>query len=320
MENANYEASKAPIALPKSPSLLPNSPIMIRIGISGWRYPGWRGVLYPDDLPQRRELEFASRQFPTIELNGSFYSLQRLTSYQSWYRDTPENFVFSIKGSRYITHIRRLRDVEIPLANFFASGLLALNEKLGPFLWQFPPSFPFDEKLLANFFSILPRDTESAANLARQHDSKLPPERVWAKTDQNRPLRHAIEVRHPSFCDEKFIRLLRKHNVAFVFADAPRKWPYAEDVTSDFVYLRLHGAEELYVSGYTDTALDEWTRKIRAWHSGSEPADAEKLTTLKPPRRSTRDVFVYFDNDAKVKAPADAKTLTQKLSPLAQAA
>lgn len=285
----------------------------IRIGISGWRYPGWRGHFYPKELTQRRELEYASSQFPSIELNGSFYSLQRPSSYRRWYDETPAGFVFSIKGGRYITHIRRLREVETPLANFFASGLLLLKEKLGPFLWQFPPNFQYDEKALDHFFAILPRDTETGARLARQHDTKLTGNRVGIGTDQNRPLRHAIEVRHNSFLNEKFIRLLRKHKIALVFANAAGDWPYAEDVTSDFIYARMHGAEERYVSGYTPEALDEWAEKIGKWSQGGEPADAKKIASLKPPRRSGRDVFLYFDNDAKVKAPEDARRLMARL-------
>ncbi len=285
----------------------------IRIGISGWRYPGWRGHFYPQALAQRQELEYASSQFPSIELNGSFYSLQKPSSYGRWLTETPESFVFSIKGSRYITHIRRLRDVETPLANFFASGLLLLKQKLGPFLWQFPPNFPFDEKLLDHFFSLLPRDTGTAVRIARQHDVKLTGDRIAIQTDPERPLRHAIEVRHNSFLNEAFVRLLRKHKVALVFADAAGDWPYAEDVTTDFIYVRMHGAEERYVSGYSREALDQWAAKISKWHHGEEPADAKKIASLKAPRRASRDVFVYFDNDAKVKAPDDARRLMARL-------
>lgn len=283
------------------------------IGISGWRYPGWRGHFYPKDLPQRRELEYASSQFPSIELNGSFYSLQRPSSYRRWYDETPESFVFSIKGSRFITHIRRLREVETPLANFFASGILLLKQKLGPFLWQFPPNFQYDEKTFDYFFTILPRDTESALSLARQHDTKLTADRVALQSDKKRPLQHAIEVRHPSFINEGFVRLLRKHKIALVFANAAGDWPYAEDVTADFIYARMHGAEERYVSGYTREALDQWAAKIAKWRDGGESADAEKIASLKPPRRSGRDVFIYFDNDAKVKAPEDAGRLMRRL-------
>ena len=284
---------------------------MIRIGISGWTYGPWRGVFYPGDLPQKRELEYASRQFNSIEINGSFYSLQRPSSYQAWYEQTPEGFVFSVKGGRFITHMKKLRDVEVPLANFFASGLLRLKEKLGPILWQFPPNLGFDRERFEDFFKLLPRDTVEAAKLARRHDRKLK-HGAWTKADKTRPIRYAIEVRRDNFNDPAFIRLLRKYRIAFCFADSAGKWPYMEDVTSDFVYIRLHGAEELYVSGYTDAALDWWADRIRAWSGGCEPGDARRVDRAAR-RCKSRDVYVYFDNDAKVKAPVDARALMGRL-------
>lgn len=284
----------------------------IRIGISGWRYGGWAGVFYPAGLPHRRQLEFAARAFSTIELNGSFYSLQTPESYGQWYGDTPEGFVFSLKGGRYITHFRRLRDVERPLANFFASGLFALREKLGPFLWQFPPQMPYDEERFDGFFSLLPRDTEQALALARRRDAWMKG-RVRLAIDEKRPLRHAVEIRHASFLCESFVTLLRKHRIALVVADAAKRWPLVEDVTADFVYLRLHGAKELYASGYTNASLDRWAARIRAWSSGGEPADARRISTVAAPPATARDVYCYFDNDAKVRAPFDARRLTQKL-------
>src|SRR5437588_3107894 len=145
----------------------------LRVGISGWTYPPWRGVFYPKKLPQRLELQFASREFNSIEINGSFYSLQRPSSYQRWYLETPAGFLFSVKGARFITHIKKLRDVETPLANFFASGVLALKEKLGPILWQLPPNLGWNEERLASFFQLLPRNNADAADLARRHDNKL---------------------------------------------------------------------------------------------------------------------------------------------------
>ena len=170
----------------------------IRIGISGWRYKGWRGSFYPPDLAQRRELEFASRRLTSIELNGSFYSLQRPESFQTWYAETPEDFVFSVKGPRFITHMRRLLQVEVPLANFFAQGLLRLKNKLGPILWQFPANFKWDPERLENFFKLLPRTHKQAAKLARRHDQRLDG-RTWFRVLEDRPLRHAIEIRNDSF-------------------------------------------------------------------------------------------------------------------------
>ena len=284
----------------------------IRIGISGWRYGPWRGKFYPRGLAQQRELEFASRALPTIEINGSFYSLQRPESYERWYRETPPGFVFAVKGSRYITHMKRLRDIEAPLANFFASGVFNLREKLGPVLWQFPPSFRYDPDRLERFFELLPRNTESALALARRRDARVRG-RSRLAIDANRRMRHAIEVRHESFLDESFVRLLRRYGVALVVADTARKWPYREDVTSDFVYMRLHGDRKIYTSGYTDRALDRWAARIRAWSRGREPADAHRISKAGPRRRRERDVYCYFDNDVKVRAPLDARSLMTRL-------
>ena len=282
----------------------------IRIGISGWNYAGWRSVFYPEGLAHRRELEFASRAFNSIEINGSFYSLQRLTSYRRWYEVTPENFVFSVKGARFITHMKKLREVEVPLANFFASGVLALEEKLGPILWQFPPNFGWNEKRFREFFQLLPKTTKEAALLGRRHDSKLKT-RAWLKAKCNRTLHYCVEIRHVSFLVPDFFELLREFNIAFVFADTAGKWPYAEDLTTNFVYCRLHGDTQLYTSGYSDGALDWWATRLKLWRKGQQPKDA-KLVTAKR-KSQPHGLFVYFDNDAKVHAPFDAETLVRKM-------
>ena len=291
----------------------------IWIGISGWRYPGWRGKFYPTGLVHRRELEFASGIFNSVEINGSFYSLQRPSSYQRWYSETPADFIFSVKGARFITHMKKLRDIETPLANFFASGVLALRQKLGPIIWQLPPGLGWNEERLNNFFDLLPRNTREAAKLGTNHDDNLKA-RAWTKIDISRLLRYAIEVRHESFMMPEFFALLRKHNIAFVVADTAGKWPYAEDLTADFIYIRLHGAEELYVSGYTDRALDRWPDRIGHWRKGKQPSDAKLVGTSRRDVRERRsaaslplDVFVYFDNDAKVYAPFDAQRLAAQL-------
>lgn len=284
---------------------------MIEIGISGWTYDGWRGTFYPHKLPHHKELEFASRKLPSIEINGTFYSLQRPSSYAQWYEKTPDDFLFSVKANRYITHVKKLKEPELPMANFFASGVLNLREKLGPFLWQFPPSMGFDPDRWKEFLELLPVDFKSAAKLARK--TELPKERTSFRVDENRPLRHAVEVRHMSFLNPWFVDLLREYNVAVVFADTAGKWPYFEDVTSDFIYIRLHGESELYVSGYDDPSLDFWSERIRAWKCGSEPKDALTISDGKPPQQE-RDIFVYFDNDAKVRAPVDAQSLIKKIS------
>jgi uncharacterized protein YecE (DUF72 family) len=281
----------------------------IRIGISGWRYAPWRGKFYPDGLRQKDELSYAAGQFSSIEINGTFYSLQRPESFCAWREATPKNFVFSLKGPRFITHMKRLKDVKAPLANFFASGVLALGDKLGPILWQLPPNFRFDSERLAAFFTLLPRTMEEAARLAKHHDRKLRT-RAWLKVESARPLRHALEIRHDSFRDPAFVDLLRRHKIALVVADTV-EWPLLMDATADFVYVRLHGSEKLYVSGYDDRALETWAGRLRAWANGEE-AEGEHVGP--PARKRKRDVFVYFDNDAKVRAPVDARSLTGKLS------
>jgi uncharacterized protein YecE (DUF72 family) len=259
---------------------------IVRIGISGWRYRGWRGVFYPPDLPQRRELEFAAQRFDSIEINGSFYSLQRPESYRAWYAATPDDFVFSVKGGRFITHMKKLRDVEAPLANFLASGVLELKHKLGPILWQFPENLGFIDDRFEDFFRLLPRDSSSAAAFVRKHGHRTG--RIPKRT-----IRHAVEVRSKSFCSSRFIELARKHSIAIVVADSARRWPLIEDVTTDFMYVRLHGDVELYTSGYSARAIEQWAERVRVWRS------------------TRRDVYVYFDNDAKVHAPFVALALAR---------
>jgi uncharacterized protein YecE (DUF72 family) len=284
----------------------------IHIGISGWRYLPWRGDFYPKGLTQKRELQFASRAVNSIEINGSFYALQRPQRYAEWYTQTPADFVFSVKAPRFITHVKRLRDVHKPLANFFASGVLELKEKLGPILWQFPPNFTFNAELFESFLEQLPHNTQQAAALARQHDSHVPGH-ASIKAYRKRPLRHAVEIRNDSFVDPAFVRLLKRYNVALVIADTAGKWPYREDITSNFVYLRLHGAEELYASGYTTQALKRWGDRIDAWNHGQQPADPQLIAPrLKPQPRKSREVFCYFDNDIKVRAPFDARRLLER--------
>jgi uncharacterized protein YecE (DUF72 family) len=265
----------------------------VRVGISGWRYPPWRGVFYPEELRQKDELAFASRAFPSIELNGSFYSLQRPESYRAWYDATPEDFVFAVKGGRYITHMKRLRGVETALANFFASGLLCLGEKLGPILWQLPPTFRYDEDTLRRFFELLPRDLREVERLARRHDPRLSGRVALSLRGGNCAVRHALEVRHDSFLDSSYVPLLEQYGIASCVADAAGLYPLIDDLTSDFAYVRLHGATQLYVSGYGVAALRRWAEKIRSLRGV--------------------DVYVYFDNDVKVRAPYDAQNLGRLL-------
>lgn len=285
-----------------------------RIGISGWRYKDWRGTFYPPDLPQRAELQFAARHFPSLEINGTFYSLQKPELFQRWYSETPEDFVFAVKGGRFITHMKKLRDVETPLANFFASGVLCLEEKLGPILWQFPAMVGYNQELFESFFKLLPKNTSQAAELASRHDAKLKG-RAWTKTRKKRPIRYAIEVRHQSFFAPPFMELLRKYKFAFVIADTAGIFPYAEDLTADFLYLRLHGSTQLYRSGYTDEELDTWAQKIRCWRAGKEPGDAVRTAPIDRSLKGfEKDTYVYFDNtDDKLRAPYDAQSLIARL-------
>lgn len=285
----------------------------VRIGISGWRYAPWRGRFYPRGLTQRMELAYASRVLSSVEINGSFYSLQTPASYRRWHDETPDGFLFAVKGPRYITHMRRLKDVRIPLANFLASGLFALGAKLGPILWQLPPSMAYEPQRLDAFLSLLPRDTAAAVELAREHDPRRLHDRNWLEAPPVRRLRHAVEVRHPSFVDAGFIAMLRRYKAALVVADTAGKWPLLEDLTADFVYVRLHGDKALYTSGYDDSALDRWAARVDAWRSGGQVNDARTASPRVPKRRTRRDVFCYFDNDVKVHAPYDAARLAARL-------
>jgi uncharacterized protein YecE (DUF72 family) len=284
----------------------------VRIGISGWTYAPWRGVFYPKGLPQKRELEYATGRFNSLEINGTFYGMQRPDAFADWADRAPDDFVFAVKAPRFITHIRRLREAETPLANFIASGLLRLGPKLGPILWQFPPYFRFDAERIEAFLKLLPHDTEKAARHGRKHDNRLKAP-AWLKVDAERPMRHAFEIRNETFRTRAFIDLLRKYDVALVCADTV-EWPRLMDLTSDFVYCRLHGSEELYASGYDDRSLDEWATRVATWAKGGEPEDAERVDGNG--RKRKRDVFVYFDNDAKVRAPVDAKALTERVENL----
>jgi uncharacterized protein YecE (DUF72 family) len=269
---------------------------VVRVGISGWRYPAWRGDFYPKGLAQRRELEYAASQLTSIEVNGSFYSLQRPSSYAAWRADAPEGFVFAVKGPRFVTHLKRMRDVDVPLANFFASGVLALGPALGPVLWQLPENLRFDADLLDGFLGRLPRTTLEAAELAGRHDDKVPEDRALTVAEGDCPLRYALEFRSPTFADPAAYVVLRRHGVATVYADTAGRWPKVDEDTASYRYVRLHGDKELYASGYTDRALEEWAARCRGWAAAGQ------------------DVFCYFDNDMKGYAPHDAMRLIALLT------
>lgn len=270
-----------------------------RIGISGWRYTSWRGDFYPKGLRQRDELSYAGQRFGSIELNGSFYSLQRPEHYDRWRDAVPNDFVFAVKGGRFITHMRRLREPRLALANFFASGVLALGHTLGPILWQLPANLPFDASVLDAFCATLPHSTAEASRLAHDHDERVAG-RALLRIDEDRPLAHALEVRSTEFVNEECFDILRAHDVALVVSDGARRWPLVRELTAGIVYVRLHGDSELYSSQYSAQSLGRWARLIDEWMTGSSAQDGRG-----------RDVYVYFDNDARGHAPHDAMRLQE---------
>ncbi|HEY7662543.1 MAG TPA: DUF72 domain-containing protein [Xanthobacteraceae bacterium] len=260
---------------------------MIRVGIGGWVFPPWRGEFYPPGLPQTRELEYASRKLTSIEINGTFYGTQKPESFRKWAAETPDNFVFSVKGPRYATHRRVLAEAGQSIERFFASGVLELQDKLGPILWQFDARKAFDPDDFAGFLGLLPQ------RLA------------------GRRIRHAVEVRHASFPVPEFIALLRKFSVVPVLADSP-KHPLIADVAGDFVYARLERTAEKEKAGYPAPALDLWARRARTWAAGGAPDDLATIAGP-PAAASERDVFIYMISGAKVRAPAAARALIERL-------
>jgi uncharacterized protein YecE (DUF72 family) len=267
----------------------------IRVGVSGWSYDSWRGDFYPPDLPKRRWLSYVAERMSSVELNGSFYSLQRPTTFRSIVEQTPPGFPVAVKGGRFVTHMKRLRDVEVPLANFFASGVLLLGDRLGPVLWQLPQNLRYDGELLASFLALLPRDHATAAELAAAHDDKLAADRAVTTASAEGPIRHVLEPRHPSFGSPEALALLSEHDMGLVTSDSPGDWPCFEEDTTDLRYVRLHGHTVLYASGYSAASLDRWAAKLRDWAAAGQ------------------DCYVYFDNDARGRAPHDAVSLIRRL-------
>lgn len=268
---------------------------MIHIGVSGWRYPRWRGDFYPAGLRQADELSFLSHRMNSAEINRSFYSLLRPELYRRWHDATPESFTFAVKGSRFITHMRRLQQPESALANFFASGPLALGSKLGPFLWQLPGSLHFDRERVEHFVASLPRTTCQAAELAGSADPGIVPDPYLEMPAGNVGLRHAVEVRHDSYLDRGFYELLRTHDVALVVSDAGGRHPRFDEPTATFTYVRLHGPQSLYHGSYRPDRIAPWAHRVRAWSQHG-------------------DVFLFFDNDSDGAAPWDALALARDIS------
>lgn len=265
------------------------------VGMAGWVYPDWRGTFYPKGLAQKDELAYASTHVTSIELNGSFYSLQKPASWVKWRDQTPDDFVFSVKAPRFITHIRKLDDVHEPIANFFASGILALGPKLGSVMWQLPPSLAFDATLIERFLAQLPHTTSAAVSLAQERSARMTG-KEHLETDAERPVRHALEVRHHSFDTPAFTELLAKYGVAAVLGENAGKWPMLDVTTADFRYARLHADEVMRPGGvYDDAAIEEWGSRVQGWLDDG------------------LDAYVYFDNDTKVRAPIDAMSLIERL-------
>jgi uncharacterized protein YecE (DUF72 family) len=284
----------------------------IRIGVSGWNYDGWRGGFYPEQLPKQQELAYIGDQFDTVEVNGTFYGLQQPRTFRSWHESVPSGFTFAVKGSRFITHNKKLKDAAGPLANFFASGVLELDDKLGPILWQLSPRLRFDAARLDGFLGLLPHDTDAAVELAKRHDDRI--EEVAFGCGDNHRIRHVVEVRHESWLCDETVSIVREHGTALAFSHSAA-WPYTEEITAGFVYLRLHGPDDLYSGPYGDDALQRWARRVERWHRAGEPDDAARITDRDPPPRKTRDVYVYFDNDEGAHAPREASALGELVRP-----
>lgn len=262
------------------------------MGTSGWSYPRWRGDFYPPGLPRSRELGYLAGCLPSVELNGTFYALTRPAACNAWRAAVPAGFTFAVKGSRFITHMLKLRRFEKPLANFWSSGLLRLGAALGPILWQLPPQLPFDADRTRRFFEAVPRDVPAAERWARRHDARTTGRAALRAPDgRTRPIRHAVEVRHASWLTDAALATLRALDVALVVADTAGKHPLSFERTARFAYVRLHGATALYASRYADDEIEVWSRRVAAWTAAGD------------------DVYVYFDNDAEGHAPHDAVRL-----------
>jgi uncharacterized protein YecE (DUF72 family) len=261
----------------------------IRVGVGGWVFAPWRGTFYPNKLPQARELEYASRQLTTIEINGTFYGSQKPASFRRWRDETPDDFMFSVKGPRFATHRRELAEAGESIERFFASGVLELGAKLGPVLWQFPGTKRFEPEDFGAFLKLLPAKVE------------------------DRRIHHVVEVSHASFAAPAFIDLLRQHRVALALVDSADR-PAMFDVTADFVYARLRRSVEDEPTGYPKSALDQWAERLRTWAAGGEPADLPRIHTQPAPAAKMRDCFVYFISGAKVRAPAAAQALIERLA------
>ncbi len=284
----------------------------IYVGVSGWTFPGWRKQFYPAGLKQKEELHYASRQLTSIEINGTFYRMQKPQSFQNWYDQTPDDFLFSLKGSQFITHTLRAKEVDVPMANFFASGILLLKQKLGPILWQFPPHVMLKDDRFEQLIELLPQNSQQAEDLANQSDEFMNGRR-HCDAGGDYVIRHCFEFRHKSFLNKDFVSMLREKNIGFVFADSGKRSVPVSDITSDFVYLRMHGALPQQEKGYQKGELAQLLGDVQTYASGLNPVRYEPLL-LKPASKKKRLVFVYFDNEEKHTAPSNALWLLKNLA------
>ncbi|WCT73242.1 DUF72 domain-containing protein [Sphingomonas naphthae] len=259
----------------------------IRVGIGGWTYEPWRGTFYPPKLRQADELDFASRAVTAIEINGTFYGRQKPESFEKWAKAVPDGFKFSLKASRYCVNRKVLAEAGESIGNFLGQGIVRLEDRLGPILWQFAGTKQFDREDFARFLALLPETYEGLA------------------------LRHVVEPRHESFRDPALVDLCRDHGVAIVVADSP-DYPQFADVTADFVYARLQDASEAEPTGYAPDALDRWAKVAKSWAGGHQPEGLSYIAA-KGPAVAARDVFVFMINGAKVRAPAAAQALIERL-------
>jgi uncharacterized protein YecE (DUF72 family) len=260
----------------------------IRVGIGGWTFAPWRGVFYPKGLPHAQELAYASQHLTSIEINGTYYGTQKPESFRKWARESPAGFVFSVKGPRYATNRGVLSEAGDSIKWFFNSGVLELGAKLGPVLWQFAPTKKFDEADFGGFLELLPQ------------------------TIDGQRLRHVVEVRHDSFRSPAFVDLLRKFSIPVVFAEHA-KYPGIADLAGDFVYARLQKGDDKLETAYPAKALDDWAARARAWANGGEPDDLPRVAKASPAKQP-RDVFVYFIHEGKVRAPAAAMAMIERLA------
>ena len=263
------------------------SPTPFHVGIGGWTFEPWRGVFYPDGLPHAKELSYAASHLTSIEINGTFYRTQTPATFRKWASEVPNGFIFSVKGPRFVTHRRDLKEAGDSIRRFVSSGVTELGDRLGPLLWQFPPTKKFDEADFTSFLELLPRDFEGTR------------------------LRHVVEVRHASFCVPGFIRLLRRFDTPVVFSEH-ETYPAIADVTGDFLYLRLQKGDDSIATCYPDGRIAAWADRLRGWLSGKVPADLPHIETATA-KTKPRDIFVYFIHEGKVRAPAGAMTLIEKL-------